>query len=1591
MKSDLQSAVRNPQWIEPLESRIAPAAILVNATTFTYSDIDGDRVTVTTTGGPFVFANGPTGDFGDSFVFTTANALGGQQLIFVDLTLPGFAGADLTFTVVKAGAGDGLAAVGYIKATGVDVGAITVKGDLNEIDAGDANTATPGIELLSVRSMGRYGEVTDSLVPGLKSDIRGALGALRVAEDIKDARIDVTADTDADAKIGSITIGGSLTGGAATASGSISAEGAIGAVRIGRDLIGGAGGVSGRISCSGPMGAVSIGGSLVGGAGSVSGGLSSDGGIVSVSIAGNVVGGTGTSAGRIESGGLASSRLGNVSIGGSLLGGAGTGSGSIASDGAIGLVKIGHDVKGGAGNNSGKIEAGGKITSIAIGGSLLGGDGDQDTGTLHGQIAAAGDIGPVTIGHDVKGGGGDDSARINAGEDLGTVSIGGSLLGGSGQGAGGLSGAGSIGAVKIGHDILGGSASFTALISTDGPLASVTVGGSLVGGTGSDSGSVKSEGNMGAVKIGHDLLGGTGDGSGVLRSTLQMTSVTIGGSLVGASLGTGSADVTGAIIAGGGIGAVRIGHDLVGGSISGAATIERSGFIESAGRIDSVSIGGSFIAGVDASSGGLLRSGTIRAGADIGAITVAGGLIGNVGAQGESLVTISAQGQAGLAANARADVAIGRITIGGRVEFAQIFAGYDRGLTPRNADAQIGAVSVGADWIASSIVAGAVNLGANGLPGGGDDNSRFGDFRDAKIDEPGESATIVSRIGSITIGGQVFGTPASFSDADRFGFVAEQIGSLKIGAKTFALAPGAGNDAIPLGYFSQSFAFTASAHEIGVNFGSTVPAIAPPQRVNASTLAYTDVDGDRVTVSLSRPLLTDVTVANSVFTFDQGTVGGAPVNGGQQLQRIDLRALAAAGVNITVTVVRGAGDGLANIGAILADEDLGTITIPGDLGQIAAGDANAATRGLVALNVRTLGRLGLDTQPEAVAGFVPFVGGDILAGLGALAVRQDFAGASLAISGALGSVTIGGSFIGGSAAASGSIVAQSIGPVKIGHHVQEGTAGSGFIDSGSSITSVAVGGSVIGGVINADGATLGAVRIGHNVLGGLGDFTGRLSGNTGVGNVTIGGSLLGGIGVRSAQVFNSGGNIGAVSIGHNIVGGASNESAKIDSAGKLTSVTIRGSLLGGSGAQDTFTDGNAIVHSGQVFAVGDIGAVSIGHDVQGAGGSFSGTVRAHGDLASAFVGGALVGGEESDTGAILSDADLGSARIAHGVLGGGGIGSGRISSLNTGNVTIGGSLVGSTLSTGLLNGTASLGAVSIGHDVLGGSAGASGYIVGDGRIASVSIGGSLVGGTANLTGGIFPAQLGPVKIGRDLIGGSITGTTGTLTRSGFIEAPLEITSVSIGGSIISGIDDSTVGALLTNASIRAGEDLGVLSVRGSLIGNAAPNGTTPVIISAAGESTPAGDKNLVIASIVIGGRVEHANILAGFGTNLEPASTFAQIGTVSVGRDWIASNLVAGVQNFGADGDPGGAGAAADNVNFGDAADVAFVTAAGNRIASIILRGTVVGTAGGTDHFGFSTGQIGVFRSLNFSAALTPGTDRIELSPLTGDVTLREV
>jgi hypothetical protein len=283
------------------------------------------------------------------------------------------------------------------------------------------------------------------------------------------------------------------------------------------------------------------------------------------------------------------------------------------------------------------------------------------------------------------------------------------------------------------------------------------------------------------VKIGGDVQGGAGKTTGHIFINGKAASVTIGGSLVG-----GSASDSGSILAGG-LGTVKIGGDVKGGT-AGASDLTRSGSIQ-AQRIGSLIIGGSLIAGVDNDPGtGAFRdNGAIRVGSDIGRATI-GSLSGN----SNSPAVLSAWGRA--TPTATSDLAIGKLTVKGNVELSQILAGFTVDFSGKvsagNADAQIGTVRVGGDWIASSIAAGAVP-GDDGFYGNGDANEgKMSGFGVQDLDG------ISSRIGSLSIAGQAKGTDGG---TDFFGIVAENVVTVKVGGKTVPLKAGNSNDDVFVG------------------------------------------------------------------------------------------------------------------------------------------------------------------------------------------------------------------------------------------------------------------------------------------------------------------------------------------------------------------------------------------------------------------------------------------------------------------------------------------------------------------------------------------------------------------------------------------------------------------------------------------------------------------------------------------------------------------------------------------------------------------------------------------------------------------------
>ena len=385
----------------------------------------------------------------------------------------------------------------------------------------------------------------------------------------------------------------------------------------------------------------------------------------------------------------------------------------------------------------------------------------QDPATASLSSDITGPVRALTVFGDIEGA----AFNVTGGTDgrIFAVSVRGSIIGTGDFNGGTIFADGDITRAFVGQNIEGGAGSSSGSIFSFGTIRHVSVGGSVIGGAGLVSGFIQSTGDTVFAKIKGDLRGGAGSGSGSLIAAGNLGSLSIGGSLIG-----GRGDDSGEIFASGNISRIAIKHDFVGGSITGSdGDLSASGYIESLGRIGSIFIGGSFITGTDTSAAGDLNSnGSIRVGDNLGLLQVQGSIVGNA----DSIATIVARGRE--VPTSTTDQAIGRIIVRGRVEYASVLAGYDRDLVGKNADAQIGSVRVGGDWIATSLVAGA---------GPGVD-TRFGTADDILLSGPGvkDTARTFAKIGSVSIRGTALGTPDSVSALDRFGIVAERIGPVRV-------------------------------------------------------------------------------------------------------------------------------------------------------------------------------------------------------------------------------------------------------------------------------------------------------------------------------------------------------------------------------------------------------------------------------------------------------------------------------------------------------------------------------------------------------------------------------------------------------------------------------------------------------------------------------------------------------------------------------------------------------------------------------------------------------------------------------------------
>ncbi len=598
----------------------------------------------------------------------------------------------------------------------------------------------------------------------------------------------------------------------------------------------------------------------------------------------------------------------------------------------------------------------------------------------------------------------------------------------------GANGAGQLQRLVLDADFTGANITLSAKRSANGGNGFVNLG--FLDATGVDLGAVVIAGDLGR------LVAGTAGGNEKVPALKSLTVQTLGllGTSTQGSTGTLGGSVTGALPK------LTVKDDIRGGSFSVLGATD--------GRLGTVTIGGSIAATSNVTLSAAAGIGALKVGGDIrttsngfvsirsfggafGAISVSGSIVGvDVG----HTVEFSAFGQSA-APSKGLDLALKSLAVKGSVERLTIFAG---GLANANADASIGSITVGGDWIASTAVAG-TGGGADFVLGSADDTKVT-----VIVPAARDAAALFSAIGSFIVKGQALGTASTTSD--MFGIVAERIGKAKVGGRTFAFTTGATPEAFfaaPTfdGAGTENPAFDFTIRELGST--TPVPAFGGPNLVvstDGKTATFTDVDGDLVTVKRTLG-----TFATGDFAITANTSGG-----GQLTQLV----ITAAPGNLTITAKPGpnGGNGLVNVGGINAGGiALGSVSIAGDLGSISGGQSVGGKPGTAALSVHSFGTLG--TSTGAFSTLSSFAGG-----VGKVAVAADFREASLLTIGAgafVGTITIGGNFVGGFTPAS-IITEGNFGTVKIG-----GSMRNAVLSATGTIGAIAIGGDLIGDGANS--------------------------------------------------------------------------------------------------------------------------------------------------------------------------------------------------------------------------------------------------------------------------------------------------------------------------------------------------------------------------------------------------------------------------------------------------------------------------------------------------------------------------------------------
>lgn len=1083
--------------LEPLESRIAPAT-LISPHIVTYTDSDGDHVTIKSSAAIFVNASVAN----TILTFNTGTVLGTadsthQQLEEINLSFPGVAklvsNDNITVSVVKAGAGDGFANVGFINSN-APLGHVSVQGDLGRISAGVFSVTgnhSVGLAGLTVHTFGAQGISTQAAGGNLSSLVFGSIGSITVQSDWTGAQLLVSpnnAGVNPDNNIGKITIGGNLTGASDTLSGSISTMGNVSSIVIGGNLQGGSGTNSGSLQVGGKIGSLSV-NNILGytvandttgmGAGSgsvITGGNLITGGIGALTVKGSITGGDGQGSALVAEGPagsdpeVTSASFGNVKIGGSITGGSGDFSGQLNAN-AFGSISIGTGIKGGSGNQSGSIRAINGITSLMIAQGGITGGTNINSGSVIAAIVPTDSavVGKVVIHGDITGNSTAAASITGAGQfesissTITSFTLDGSLIGSASNGSGSVTAKLSIGHISI-NALTPGS-------SDDG---------SLIGGTGTNSGDINAL-SIGTLSIAGKLQGGgtssttgtgssmvttiTGDGSAEVLTTSTITSITIGKGIFG-GIGNNSGSInTGAGVFGDNVGSINI----TTGGITGGAGVN-SGELLVGGRIGSVKLNGAALTGGAGASSGIISSTDSLGSVSLGSLAVGTGAGSGQISTGANLTSLSFTGAtsgpavAGLVSVAgtagtitvHGDVT-GQFLIGSGVSTVSISGALRGGTANDSGSFFAGLDEVGV--IRSVTVTGGV-IGGTGdgsgelFSGGGITKAVVGDL----VGAGGQfSGSLVSdgALGAIS----VTGTASGVSTHGVIGGAGMNSGQISSGASiksvtvAGALQGGAGEGS---GTIQSHSAFTPDGDTQG-----DIGSIFITKSITGGTAANTGLISSAGNIN-------SVTVGGSVtgaaFSGTGGVVAGADLitSVGGNITTLKI-AGALQGANVISGSLTGSGFiqaghiGSATVGSIVAGfanqqgavKGGGNATVIGDGAILAANDIASLT-----VTGSITGTYSNRATISAVGQLIPGKAGDIA--IGKLAIGTDVTFANIlagydqdgnAVNGAasIGAVSVGGNWAGSNLAAG----------VLAGSDGNFGTPGTLITSSGSVIPTIA--------------------------------------------------------------------------------------------------------------------------------------------------------------------------------------------------------------------------------------------------------------------------------------------------------------------------------------------------------------------------------------------------------------------------------------------------------------------------------------------------------------------------------------------------------